>query len=247
MKALLRTIAAGVVGACLATAATAGDSAACTAAAKAASAQTGAECTKAEGASAQNPFAARLAAAGAPLMECKVGDTTTNCPIEAFTLATKTGAAATYCVAGKTYTDFAEATKAWAGALSRRLEEITTVQYAVGDSCTYCPDEAKAASASSGAKVRLMLASHEYSCADSVKSAAVAALKAADAVPFAMFVGDTECACPAMAARLSRVTGAPITYAVDGQKVNCELLASCFLNARRVLAASDSLRSGWQG
>jgi hypothetical protein len=168
-----------------------------------------AQCSgKAEGATAKGTCdkSAKLAAgkdgatcaknmAGVPKLTCKVGDKTVNCPMEAAKLAKANDETITYVVAGKEYTDRTEAAQAYTKELNRRLEQLTTVQYNVGDKAVNCPKAAEAMATESGKPVQFRVASYTFANQTDAEQAATAAREAADNVSMKVMVDGKEVEC----------------------------------------------------
>ncbi|MCA9294729.1 MAG: hypothetical protein KDA20_13050 [Phycisphaerales bacterium] len=184
---------------------------------------------------------AKAKALNIPMATFKVGDKTTNCPLEARALAMEAGTMPTVTVNGKTYDNPMEGMDAWQAALSDKLASLTAVSYSVDGKQTQCSVEAGKMADSCHKPVITRVANREFSCQDSAKAAALKAIAAADAVPFTMTVGATEYHCPMTAADASRISGEPVVYHVNGADTECQKTAMCILLASRIMATADAI------
>lgn len=104
-----------------------------------------------------------------PTMTYKVADKETNCPEEAAKLAGVEGKVQ-YVVAQKAYDNETEAVSALAEALEKEVENLKTVQFAVGEQRFGCPMAARAA-CKDGQQVKYRLAGFEFNSMDKADAA----------------------------------------------------------------------------
>lgn len=200
-----------------------------------------------------------------PKMKYRVGDKTVCCPKEAAKLAAAASkdAAVTaesagtnghcastrvqYVVGDETYTDEAEAKKAYAKALESFIAEATTVKYAVGEEAIACPMTAKSLAEKEGKPMHYRLASFEFDCPEKAEAAAKAARAAAEKVAMKMVVGDKEYHCAVSAAEVAKKDGKKVEYCVGDSKLTCPIDADVELAREKAIAALQALAAAAQG
>jgi hypothetical protein len=212
-----------------------------------------------------------LNAAGAPLMQYKVGDQTTKCPQEADKLAAAAAGDAKirYVVDDTEYADKTEALRAYAKTLDAHLAKLTAVRYVVGEATLNCPQAATKLAADQHEAVKYRLASFTFEDQAAAQQAADAAREAADNVDMKTLVDGQEvcsaktaqqtaggggcCAAKGgMAAKKSAdgrcaasakdaSTGKKCQYVVGDVKTPCEATAKVELAQTRILAAYNAI------
>jgi hypothetical protein len=201
-------------------------------------------CAQGEQATERNKL---LAAAGAPLMQYKVGDRTTRCPKQAAEWSKANDDLKVRYVVNETeYTDKAAALQAYQAALDEYLPKLSAVQYAVGDKCVACPLEAASLAKETGSTVQYRVASFTFADRAQAERAAEAARTAADKVRMTCVVNGKEYACDKEAkhsccAKGSETTAKSCEYKVGEMKTCCETTAKVELTSARIIAAYQAL------
>jgi hypothetical protein len=188
-----------------------------------------------------------LAAAGAPLMQYKVGDQTTMCPKQAAEWSkAKDDLKVRYVVNGTEYSDRAAALQAYQKALDEYLPTMSTVRYAVGDKCVTCPVEAASLAKETGGTVKYRVASFTFADRAQADQAAETARAAADQVKMTYVVDGKEYACHKEAKQSCQAKGGETAaktceYKVGNMKTCCETTAKVELTSARIIAAYQAL------
>jgi hypothetical protein len=207
-----------------------------------------------------------LHAAGAPLMQYKVGDQTTKCPQEAAKLAAAADGdpKIRYVVDDTEYSHKPEALGAHAKALEAHLAKLSELRYVVGKATLDCPQAATTLAANQHEVVKYRLASFTFEDQAAAQQAADAAREAAEKVQLKTVVdgqevcnaktgqktGDRGGCCAAkggVAAKKSAgakdaSAGKKCEYVVGNVKTLCEATAKVELAQARILAAYDALQ-----
>lgn len=184
----------------------------------------------------------KIAKHGGPAMTFKVGDKTTCCPMEAEKLAAAdTSTPVQFVVDKTTFVSKADAKMAYATELERYLEDLTTVQFAVGDECTRCPMTAKKMASTAGKTVQYRLGSFSFDDMEKAKALAASARKAAEEVKLAAMVGDKEYGCCTTAGKVAKTEGKTVEYKVAGTKTTCDKTADLNLKMAKVDAALNTI------
>jgi hypothetical protein len=205
---------------------------------KAAATAAGATCTEKAAASAtcteKTAIAAKCCAVkggptcveGMPKMGYRVGDKTVTCPDEARKLMSENkDAAISFVVGDKSYSDQAEATKAYGALLDSYLKDMLTV---------------REIAASGDKPVRYELAGFTYDCREKAEKAAAAARTAAEQVTMNYRVAGKTFHCPDEAKKA--VNGdAQIEYVVGESVSTCNVRAGVDLARARIAAAMKAL------
>ncbi len=187
----------------------------------------------------------KIAKHGGPAMTFKVGEKATCCPMEAEKLAAAdTKHAVQFVVNETTFVSKADAKMAYATELERYLEDLTTVQFAVGDDCTRCPMTAKKMASTAGKTVQYRLGSFSFDDMDKAKALAASARKAAEEVKLAALVGEKEYTCTTTAGKVAQTAGKTVEYKVGGMKTTCNKTADLNLKMAKVDAALNTIAKG---
>jgi hypothetical protein len=187
-----------------------------------------------------------LTAAGAPLMQYKVGDKTTNCPQQAAEWSKDQDAPVRYVLNDTEYSDKLEALKAYQAALEQHLNKMTTVLYAVGDKCVGCPMEAATLAKGAGTTVKYRVASFTFPDREAANRAAQTARAASDKVTMTYVVDGKEYGCDKEAkqtcqSKAGASTVKTVEYKVGDTKTCCEVTAKVQLATERIIAAYQAL------
>lgn len=129
-----------------------------------------------------------------PAMYYQVGQEKFCCAKGAEQAAEKNSEPIRYVVDGKTYDDPNAALSAYAELLEKRLEELTTVRYAVGEETLTCPVSAADLARSRNAKVEYRLGRFTFGDEATARKAAEAAREAAARVEMKVVVDGKEVA-----------------------------------------------------
>jgi len=181
-----------------------------------------------------------------PAMHYVVGEKETCCPEEAAQLVS-TGGQMQYKIADVTYTDQAEAGKAYAAELERYLDRTTRVSFVVGDECCCCPIQAEELAKASGQTVRYKVGSTVFDCADKAIRASALAYGRAQQVSMHYAVDGKETECAETFAQAKTCTTTKASYLVAGQETQCEVEAACLLVTARIQAALAAAEQVAQG
>lgn len=185
-------------------------------------------------------------ATGMPLMKYKLGDQTLVCPRKAAEQAKASGATLRYVVGETEYADKLEALKAYETVLTTYLEQMTTVQFAVGDKCVGCPIAAQALARECGGQVNFRVASFTFTDRNEADKAAEAARAAVEKVTVKQ-IGDTkEAGCAGSAKRTcsgksANDDGKKCEYQGGDMKTRCQTTASVELIKARIVAAHQAI------
>ena len=176
-----------------------------------------------------------------PRMSYQVGDQKLSCPKSAVKLAKEKNLPIQYVVAGKTYTDKAEALAAHAAQLEKYYNELLTVRYAVGDQCVACPNAAAQIAKEKGAKVCYQVGSFRFEDKQAAEKAAKMARAQGERVKIKCMVGDQVFDSPARAAEVAKTAGKPVTYCVGKLNTTSETVAKIQLQVARIKSALDTI------
>ncbi len=179
---------------------------------------------------------AMLASAGVPMMEMRVGDSKTCCPMEAMELSKTSGQTVAYNVAGKDYHCQVSAGKAWSSQLASHLESMTRIKFAVGDDATCCPMEADKMAQASGQTVAYRVGNTTFCDAAQAIRASAAAYGMSHGVKMQYQIGDERCGCSSKA-KMARASGTPVKYVVGENAVECQIKAECMLQMSKIQSA----------
>lgn len=170
-----------------------------------------------------------------PTMSYKVGDKSACCPNEAKTLAKGDEKAIKYVVAGKEYTDKAEAMKAYGTQLTDYVGTMTTVRFVVGDECVACPMAAGEMAKKSNKQVQFRVASATFDKKEDAEAAAKKAKEAADKVTMKMVADGKEVSCD----QAKDAKG--VEYVIGDMKTCCESTAKVELAKAKIKAISNAV------
>ncbi|HZW09732.1 MAG TPA: hypothetical protein VFF69_07495 [Phycisphaerales bacterium] len=182
-----------------------------------------------------------------PAMHFVVGDKETCCPEEASQLVSAGGSQMQYKVANVTYTDQAEAGKAYAAELEHYLDRMTRVSFVVGEDCCCCPFEAEKLSESSGQPVKYKVGNTVFECPEKAIRAAALAYGQAQQVKMSYAIDGQPTECQETFAKAKSCTTTKAAYLVAGKETQCEVEAACLLVTARIeaaLAAAAQLAQG---
>ncbi len=133
-----------------------------------------------------------LAQSGAPLMQFEL---TTCCPKQAADMAANRDVRVAYHVGDKRYECKESAMEAYAALLSKHLESMTHVRYAVGDNCVGCPKTAQVMAKAQDKPLMYRVGHVDFARRDHAQRAAERAMKAAEGVKIRMVVDGKEYDC----------------------------------------------------
>lgn len=187
--------------------------------------------------------------AGAPRMKFRIGCETLSCPGNAEVLAKARGEPVRFVVGDREYTDRNEAMSAWAAALDRYCEELTTVRYAIGDQTVACPKSAEKLAQEAHGQVRFRVAAYEFEDRAKAEQAARCAREAAAKACVAPTAAESKAcdksaarkaACDKSAAQAGGVAGKACDKAGAGQAC-CQVTAKVELARARIDAAQKAI------
>jgi hypothetical protein len=181
-----------------------------------------------------------------PAMHYVVGDKETCCPEEAAQLVSA-GGQMQYKIANVTYTDQAEAGKAYAAELEHYLDRMTRISFVVGEECCCCPLQAEELAKTSGQTVRYKVGNTVFDCADKAIRASALAYGRAQQVNMHYAVDGQETECAETFAQAKACTTTKASYLVAGKETQCEVEAACMLVTAKIEAALMAAEQAAQG
>lgn len=179
--------------------------------------------------------------ASIPVMLFDVAGERIGCPKTAVATAAEKNCAVKYVVDDKVYEDKAEALKAQADLLDKYLDTVLSVQYAVGDDVTCCPQTAAAKAKECGKPVCYRMTGYTFKDQTSAEVAAKNARTAADALKMEIAVGDKKFDCPVEAAEAAKQCGQEVDYCVGTMRTTSEIVAKIQLDLEKIKAAIDKI------
>lgn len=182
-----------------------------------------------------------------PAMRYVIGAKETCCPDEAAQLVDSEHAPMAYKVAQVTYTDEAEAGKAYAAELENYLDHMTRVSFVVGDECTDCPIAAEGLCKKSGQTVKYKVGATVFDCPEKAIRAAALAYGKAQQVKMAYAIDGQKTECSESFAKAKQCTTTKAAYLVAGKQTECEVEAACLLATARIQAAIEAAQLVSQG
>ncbi len=173
--------------------------------------------------------------ASMPKMTYKVGDFETCCSKTAGEKAAETSQAVAYVVAGESFDGEAKAMAALASALNEQVEQMTHVQYVVGDQVVGCPSSAKTMAESAGTKVTYRLAGFDFGCSEKADKVAKEIQAAVSGITLTATVDGKPVPC----CKSARAAGKTIVFSVGDEQIPCETTAQLKLAEMKLQTAVE--------
>jgi len=172
-----------------------------------------------------------------PRLMYQVGDSRVPCRTTARKLAAEQQTQIRFVLNDKVYADEAEAYEAYAQQLEQLLDDLLTVKYAVGDTCTGCKVSAEKLARQCGKPVRYRVGTFEFADREAAERAVEAARKAAAKLQMKVLVGDKPYDCPTHARQAAEHQRKPVEFCVGKNKTRCQATAKLRLAMERIRAA----------
>lgn len=162
------------------------------------------------------PKSAKMQAvlASMPTLQYRVGTEVTPCEKTAGAMAEKASAKVEYMVGDEAFADRAAAQAKLVTLLDTRVEEMQTLQFAVGSDCMKCPMTAKRVAEEKKAQMAYRVGGVDFETREAAEKALEAVKIAAASVKVAYKVGDESFCCDKMAGARAKETGKPIVVQV---------------------------------
>lgn len=164
-----------------------------------------------------------------PSIKYRVGDETTCCHKSATAMAEKAGTPMKYVVGEDVFDSEGEAKGRLVSLLESEIEKMSSVQYAVGESCGRCPMTAKRLAKEKGTKVAYRVGGFDFPEKEQAEKVAKLVSDSLKEVKMSYKVGDKSFCCDKMAGAASKKSGKKMAYVVGEQETGCPTTAKLML------------------
>jgi hypothetical protein len=186
---------------------------------------------------------ASILAASMPGMSYRVGETDTNCPMSAQTMASEHGKPMHYVVSNVAYETEAQAKVAHEAAMLAYADSLTRVVYNVKGETMCAESAAKACESVCTSEVKYQVGPVIFDNAEDAVRAAAMAYSAMQSVAMTYEVAGEATHCSTDAANKASSCSSPVEYVVNGKHTTCKQSAQSMLTRERVAAAMNAVQS----
>lgn len=181
--------------------------------------------------------------ASLPKVTYRVGDETTCCEKTAEKMAEKSGKPLHYVIGDEVLDSHCAAEVRLAELLEKELEQLASLQFAVGEEAVHCPVTARKLAAKNGGKLAYRVAGVDFEDQTRADQAVKLVANALDEVKISYKVGDDTFCCDKMAGMKAKATGKPMSFVVAGEETTCEKHAKMLLMQAKARAAIQAAAS----